>query len=161
LHLFGQILQLAKLYKNIVGTDVSQQQLSYAEKRPNIRYVHTSGTPSLSDLHADVAPPDSVDLITVAQAFHWFDLPSFFEQVRSVLRKPDGVLAVWCYVEPVVDPDVDAVFWRLYNWSQPYWAPQRKIVDDRYRYSPNLFGSNYQCMQHFCFRFRMIELITT
>ncbi|KAF3327005.1 putative methyltransferase [Carex littledalei] len=126
-------VHLAEMYKNVVGTDVSQQQLSHATQLPNIRYLHTPPTLSLSDIHADVAPPDSVDLVTVAQSLHWFHLPSFYQQVRSVLRKPDGVLAVWCYVEPVVDPDVDAVFWRLYNWSQPYWAPQRKHVDDRYR----------------------------
>ncbi|KAJ3676614.1 hypothetical protein LUZ60_004026 [Juncus effusus] len=124
---------LAKIYKNVVGTDTSQQQLSYGPKLSNVRYVHTAPTIALPDLHANVAPPDSVDLITVAQAFHWFDLPSFYEQVRSVLHKPNGVLAVWCYVEPVVDPTVDEVFWHLYNESQPYWAEARKIVDDRYR----------------------------
>ncbi|KAJ3684643.1 hypothetical protein LUZ61_013807 [Rhynchospora tenuis] len=124
---------LAEKYKYVVGTDVSQQQLDHARKLPNIRYVHTPDSLSLSDLHADVAPPDSVDLVTVAQTLHWIDLPPFYEQVRSVLRKPDGVIAVWCYVEPVVDPAVDAAFWRLYNWSQPYWAPQRKHVDERYQ----------------------------
>ncbi|KAJ4780411.1 S-adenosyl-L-methionine-dependent methyltransferases superfamily protein [Rhynchospora pubera] len=124
---------LAEKYKYVIGTDVSQQQLDHAQKLPNIRYVHTPDSLSLSDFQADVAPPDSVDLVTVAQALHWIDLPSFYEQVRSVLRKPDGVIAVWCYVEPVVDPAVDAAFWRLYNWSQPYWAPQRKHVDERYR----------------------------
>ncbi|KAJ3684644.1 hypothetical protein LUZ61_013808 [Rhynchospora tenuis] len=124
---------LAEIYKNVVATDVSRQQLNLAQKRPNICYVHTPGSLSLSELHIDVAPPDSADLVTVAQALHWFDLPTFYEQVRSVLCKPHGVIAAWSYLEPTVDPAMDAVFGSLYNLSQPYWAPQRKIVDDRYR----------------------------
>ncbi|KAJ4771690.1 S-adenosyl-L-methionine-dependent methyltransferases superfamily protein [Rhynchospora pubera] len=126
-------VQLAEIYKNVVATDVSRQQLNLARKLPNIRYVHTPGSRSLYELHIDVAPPDSVDLVTAAQALHWFGLPLFYEQVRSVLRKPDGIIAAWSYLEPTVDPAVDAVFSSLYNWSKPYWAPQRKIVDDRYQ----------------------------
>ncbi|KAM0913265.1 hypothetical protein ACQ4PT_012270 [Festuca glaucescens] len=125
---------LAKLYKNVVGTDTSAQQLSYAPRLPNTRYVHTPPDLPLERLHADVAPPGSVDVVTVAQAFHWLDLPRFYAQARSVLRAaPHGVLAAWCYTEPRVGAAVDAVFWRLYNASQPHWAPNRKMVDDEYR----------------------------
>ncbi|KAM0842306.1 hypothetical protein ACQ4PT_058440 [Festuca glaucescens] len=125
---------LAKLYKDVVGTDTSAQQLSYAPRLPNTRYVHTPPDLPLERLHADVAPPGSVDVVTVAQAFHWLDLPRFYAQARSVLRAaPHGVLAAWCYTEPRVGAAVDAVFWRLYNASQPHWAPNRKMVDDEYR----------------------------
>lgn len=128
---------LAKLYKDVVGTDTSAQQLSYAPRLPNVRYVHTPPDLPLDGIHAAVAPPGSVDLVTVAQAFHWLDLPRFYAQVRSVLRAPQpqqaaGVLAAWCYTEPCVDAAVDDAFWRLYNGSQPYWAPNRRLVDDRY-----------------------------
>ena len=34
-------------------------------------------------------PDHSVDLITVAQALHWFDLPNFYDEARRVL-KPQG-----------------------------------------------------------------------
>ena len=37
-----------------------------------------------------------IDLITVAQAIHWFDFNVFYKQVHRVL-KPDGVLAAWAY----------------------------------------------------------------
>ena len=39
-------------------------------------------------------PDASVDLVLVAQAAHWFDLPAFYAEVARVLR-PGGVLAVW------------------------------------------------------------------
>ncbi|KAK3160701.1 hypothetical protein QOZ80_1BG0063170 [Eleusine coracana subsp. coracana] len=125
---------LAKLYKSVVGTDTSAQQLSYAPPLPNVRYVHTAPDLPLASLHAAIdAPPGSVDVVTVAQAFHWLDLPRFYAQARSLLRPDHGVLAAWCYTEPVVDGAVDDAFWKLYRFSQPYWAPNRRMVDDEYR----------------------------
>ena len=41
-------------------------------------------------------PDQSVDLVTVASAFHWLDFPRFFDEVRRVAR-PNGILAVWGY----------------------------------------------------------------
>ncbi|PAN31073.1 hypothetical protein PAHAL_5G393400 [Panicum hallii] len=124
---------LAKLYKAVVGTDTSAQQLAYAPPLPNVRYVHTPADLPLAGIHDAVAAPCSVDLITVAQAFHWLDLPNFYAQARSVLRPGRGVLAAWCYTEPRVGAAVDAVFWRLYHGSEPHWAPNRRMVDDEYR----------------------------
>lgn len=40
----------------------------------------------------------SVDLIVVAEAFHWFDQARFFEAAARVL-KPGGTLAIWLYSE--------------------------------------------------------------
>ena len=45
--------------------------------------------------HSDLER-ESVDLITVAQALHWFDCDAFYAEAKRVL-KPDGVLAVWSY----------------------------------------------------------------
>ncbi|KAL6626282.1 hypothetical protein ACP70R_030008 [Stipagrostis hirtigluma subsp. patula] len=128
-------VSLAKLYREVVGTDTSAQQLAYAPRLPNVRYVHTPPDAPLHALHAAVAPPASADLVAVAQAFHWLDLPSFYAQARSLLRAPHGVLAAWCYTEPRVQGGaaVDAAFWRLYRASQPHWAPNRRMVDDEYR----------------------------
>jgi ubiquinone/menaquinone biosynthesis C-methylase UbiE len=38
----------------------------------------------------------SVDIVTVAQALHWFELAPFYAEVERVLR-PRGVRAVWTY----------------------------------------------------------------
>ena len=129
------LLQLAKLYKAVVGTDTSAQQLAYAAALPNVRYVHTPADLPLAGIHAAVTAPASVDLISVAQSFHWLDLPRFYAQARSVLRPGQGVLAAWCYTEPRVAgaAAVDAAFWRLYRRSAPHWAPNRRMVDDEYR----------------------------
>ncbi|XP_010938137.1 uncharacterized protein [Elaeis guineensis] len=126
-------VSLAKIYNNVVATDTSREQLAFAPKLPNIRYVHTPATVSVPDLQRDVAAPSTVDLITVAQAIHWFHLPTFYAQARRLLRGPHGVLAAWCYNLPRVDPAVDSVLSRLYAESRPFWAPQRRTVDDELR----------------------------
>ncbi|OVA11600.1 Methyltransferase type 11 [Macleaya cordata] len=126
-------VSLAEIYKNIIATDTSQQQLDFATKHSNIRYQQTSTNMSISELERDVAEQATVDLVIVAQALHWFDLTTFYQHVNWVLRKPHGVLAVWCYTVPEVDEDVDAVFQVLYKESAPYWDLARKHVDDKYR----------------------------
>lgn len=87
---------------------------------------------SLTELERDVAPQSSIDVVTIAQAIHWFDLPSFYKQVKWVLKKPHGVIAAWCYTVPEVNDSVDAVLQQFYRISTgPYWEPQRKLVDQK------------------------------
>jgi SAM-dependent methyltransferase len=74
----------------------------------------------------------SADLITVAQALHWFDIERFFGEAQRVLA-PGGVLAVWSYALCTVDPGCDAVVLHLYRELDEYWPPERRIVDEGYR----------------------------
>ena len=74
--------------------------------------------------------------MTVAQALHWFDLTSFYREVRRV-AKPGGILAVWCYEMHHITPEIDAIVQRLYSdIVGPYWPPERKIVEEGYRTLP-------------------------
>lgn len=124
---------LAGCYDQVIATDVSEQQLKHAEKRPNITYACTSTHLSREELARSVGEESSVDLVTVAQAVHWFDLPSFYSHVKHVLRKPGGVLAVWCYEAPTVNQKVDAVIADLYSTLQPYWEhPAIEMVEEGY-----------------------------
>ncbi|CAN8284716.1 unnamed protein product [Cochlearia groenlandica] len=125
---------LARIYKNVVATDTSSKQIEFATKLPNIHYKLTPPSMSLSDIENIVAPKSSVDLVTVAQALHWFDLETFYAHVKHVLKKPHGVIAAWCYTNPVVNPAVDEVFNRFYKDKLgPYWDKARRIVEDEYR----------------------------
>ncbi|KAG6743727.1 hypothetical protein POTOM_052428 [Populus tomentosa] len=64
---------------------------------------------------------------------HWFDLHAFYQQVKWILKKPDGVIAAWCYTVPEVNDSVDSVLNRFYSIdSDPYWEPQLKLIDDKY-----------------------------
>ena len=125
--------QLAEIYKNVVATDTSPKLLELAPKLPNIKYVHTTPAMSLSEIEKNVTPKSSLDLVTVAQALHWFDLPNFYKQVKWALKKPHGVVAAWCYTLPRVNASVDTIMDRFYADSKPYWDPLRKLVEEEYR----------------------------
>jgi hypothetical protein len=72
-------------------------------------------------------------LVTVAQALHWLDLPSFWREVRRVAR-PAGIVAAWCYSGLEIEPGVDRLIGTFYRDTVgPFWAPARQLVDEGYR----------------------------
>jgi SAM-dependent methyltransferase len=120
---------LSPFFTQVVGTDPSPGQLRYAERRLNVRYVAARA-------EDQVLRDRSVDLLTAAQAAHWFDHEAFYEVARAVLR-PGGAIALWCYGLLRVSPAVDRVVERLYaNLLAPYWPPARRHVDAEYRTIP-------------------------
>ncbi|KAI4348626.1 hypothetical protein L6164_009330 [Bauhinia variegata] len=133
----GQAAQsLSGIYKNLIATDASENQLQFAAKLPNVRYQHTPSpsTMSLAELAEKVAPESSLDLVTVAQALHWFDLPTFYQQVKWVLKKPRGVIAAWCYNWPRISDAVNSVSDQFYAVDlMPHWDPARRLVENDYR----------------------------
>jgi SAM-dependent methyltransferase len=89
----------------------------------------------------DVSPEQiaaaSVDLVTVAQALHWFDVEAFYAEARRVAR-PGALLAVWNYPRPqIVDAKLDRLFLDFYDGVVgPYWPPERRHVHANYRTLP-------------------------
>lgn len=118
-------LALAAHFDRVIATEPSAEQIAQAVVHPRVEYrVEAAETPSLE--------ARSVDLVTVAQAMHWFDLERFHAAVQRVL-KPAGVIAVWTYGLSHVDADVDAVFRRLYDdVLGPYWPHERRHVENGY-----------------------------
>src|SRR5215213_5946835 len=92
---------LARHFDRVVATDASAAQISAADPCERVEYrVEPAETSGL--------PDHSCDLITVAQAAHWFDLPAFYAEARRVLE-PGGVIALWCYaLLEIGQPEVDA-----------------------------------------------------
>ena len=123
----GQAAQgLAPHFRQVVATDASAEQIRHAEPHPAIDYrVAPAEAGGLAD--------HSVDLVTVAQAAHWFDLPRFYAEVARVL-KPAGVLALWGYGRMVLPGELDAPLQRFYAETVgPYWPAERQLIDDAYR----------------------------
>jgi len=81
----------------------------------------------------------TVDLITVAQALHWFDLDRFYLEAKRVL-KPDGVIAVWSYGRASVSVECDVVIGKVFAAIDDYWLPEREIVESGYRDIPFPFA---------------------
>ncbi|XP_057836605.2 uncharacterized protein LOC131046838 [Cryptomeria japonica] len=129
-------VELSKYYARVVGTDTSEGQIQHAERRPNISYAVTP--PSITDQQLDsiFGPESSVDLVTAATAVHYFDLDKFYGQVKRVLKKPGGVIAVWAYWKPRVDPAVDAVYERFFSRTYPLFHPAAKVVLEEYESLP-------------------------
>lgn len=128
--------QIAEHYEQVIATDVSEAQLNRAMPHPKVRYIHTPLSISDDELINLLGGESSVDLVTVAQAVHWFDLPEFYSLVTRVLRKPGGILAVWCYNDIVVSPTFDPMMKRFHDTTLPFWNPSIQNLFDGYRKLP-------------------------
>ncbi|RXH73490.1 hypothetical protein DVH24_016312 [Malus domestica] len=77
---------LGEHYEQVIGSDISESQLKSALQHPRVRYVHTPVTMSDDELVDLIGGENSVDLVTVAEAVHWFDLPKFYSLVKSIFK---------------------------------------------------------------------------
>jgi SAM-dependent methyltransferase len=121
---------LAGHFVRVIATDASHAQIAAATPHPAVDY-------RIAPAEKSGLPDASVDVVTVAQALHWFDLDAFYAEVRRV-AKPSGVLAVWTYgVCTLEESEIDAVVQRFYrDVVGPYWPPERAIVEAGYRSLP-------------------------
>src|SRR5258708_3179621 len=117
---------LAAHFAQVVATEPSAAQLAQAVPHPRVSYVQsTELAPGIAD--------GTADIVTAAQAAHWFDLNVFYPEVRRVLR-PGGLLAIWNYGLWIINPAVDALVEQFYNGTVgPYWPPERKQPETSYR----------------------------
>lgn len=120
---------LAAFFGQVYATDASEEQIAKAFVHERVQYaVEAAENTSLAD--------DSVDLVTVGTAVHWFNFEGFFDEVRRV-TKPGGVLAVWTYHLPIIEPAVDACLERYYRETLAgYWPERIRYLEDRYRTLP-------------------------
>jgi len=127
-------VDLAERFDRVVATDASREQIASAKPHPKIEY-------RVAPADYSGLPDESVGLITVAQALHWFDLERFYAEAKRVLQ-PGGVLAVWAYGINEVEGDaVNRLVQDFYsNIVGPYWPPERKLVEEGYRTIPFPFA---------------------
>ena len=117
---------VAETFDLVQATDIRQQQITHSLTRNNIHY-------SVCCAEKTAFVDNQFDLVTVAQALHWFDFDKFWPEVNRVL-KPDGVFCtfayIWCEVSPVIDIAVEGYIKRI---DAPYWASNNKLVWDSYK----------------------------
>jgi ubiquinone/menaquinone biosynthesis C-methylase UbiE len=120
---------LASLYKSIEATDASEKQIEQAMPHPHVRYqvCEATSTPFAEN---------TFDLITVAQALHWFELDKFYNEVIRV-SKPGCIFAAWCYSLFSINNEADPVIHDFYhNTIGPYWPEERSHIDAKYETLP-------------------------
>ncbi len=134
----GQVAgALANFFAQVEATDISETQLILAVQKPNIRYQVSSAeqTP-----FADY----TFDLVTVAQALHWFNVDAFHREVKRV-AKPGAVIAEWGYGLVKISAEIDPILMDFYrNHVGPYWDPQRQYIDNQYTTLPFPFADVQQ-----------------
>lgn len=121
----GQLaVLLAEHFDAVEAYDPSESQLSGAEAHPKVRYAVAPAEKLPTADHA-------ADLITAAQAAHWFDRPRFYAEVKRIAR-PGAVLALITYNNPVGDDAALAPYRALYDALAPWWRPEREDVETGY-----------------------------
>src|SRR5205823_14427789 len=113
---------LAGEFEHVVATDASEKQITNTTPHPRVEYriapAENSGIDS-----------NTIDLVTIAQALHWFDLDRFYSEAQRVL-KPRGVLAAWVYSLLRTAPAIDAVVNHYYsNVVGAFWPAERALVE--------------------------------
>lgn len=120
---------MAPYFARIIATDPSRQQIENAMQHERVDYgVATAEESGIA--------ANSVDLVVVAQALHWFDFDRFYAEAGRVARH-DAVIAAISYGEVHVEGEPDGVVGRFYHdIIGPYWPPERHYVDDHYTTIP-------------------------
>jgi len=116
---------LAEHFEHVIATDASAQQIEAALPHERVEYRVAPAEDSGLD-------GESIDLVTCAQALHWFDIRAFLAETWRVL-KPGGVLAVWCYGTCAAEVACDRLVQQFYRSLDPWWPPERAIVETGYR----------------------------
>ena len=122
----GQVaIALAAHYTRVVATDASDAQIEAAIEHASVEY-------RVAPAEHSGLETSSVDLVTVGQALHWFDVGRFTAEVERVLVS-DGILAAWCYELCEVDDECDRIVHRLYeDLVDEFWPPERRMIERRY-----------------------------
>jgi ubiquinone/menaquinone biosynthesis C-methylase UbiE len=120
---------LVKYFHKVIATDASERQIENAIRHEKISY-------HVAPAHKTAFQAGSIDLITVAQALHWFELDRFYKEAERVLKQ-NGIIAVWTYNLLTISPEIDKVVEFFYsNVVGEFWPPERKFVENRYENIP-------------------------
>jgi SAM-dependent methyltransferase len=125
----GQVAyELTDYFAQVYASDASKQQIDRARKRDRLYYF-------VSLAESTPLAANSIDLITVAQAFHWFKAEAFYEEVKRVL-KPKGIIALWSYGlfnVPDGPSSLNAALQEFCDAVEPFWPLERQLIDTQYK----------------------------
>ena len=149
----GQLTQLlARHFDAVVGLDPSADQLAHAIPDDRIAYRCAPAE------HLPLTEA-SANLITAAQAAHWFDLPAFYAEVRRIAA-PGAVVALISYGVLALEPALDGRFQTFYHEDiGPYWPAERKLVDSGYATIAFPFREFPSPSLHIEYEWRLAELL--
>ena len=124
---------LTEFYETIIATDPSEQQIKNASLHPKIKYkVERSEESSFTN--------NSVDLLTIANAIHWFNFDLFYKEVNRVVKN-NGIIAAWTNHLPIISPTIDVVVKHYHDITlNDYWQTENRLAEKLYTTIPFPFN---------------------
>jgi len=124
---------LAEYFEQVFATDFSEKQIEAAQPHPRVKY-------SISSAESTPFKENSFDVITIAQAYHWFNHEKFAAETKRIGRQ-HCIVAVIGYnlfrsAKKEITRIVDDFY---YDVTDLYWEPERKYVQNLYRDTPFYF----------------------
>jgi len=122
-------LGLVNYFNKVIATDASERQIKSAIHHEKILY-------KVAPAHKTTIQTESIDLIAVAQALHWFEFDPFYKEAKRVLKE-NGLIAAWTYNLLSISREIDAIIKHFYSdIVGEYWPPERKLVENGYENIP-------------------------
>ena len=121
---------LAEHFAVVHATDVAPEQIAAAKPHPRVRY-------SVAPAEHSGLPDQSVDLVTVAQALHWFDVTAFYAEAARVARPGSAAGGVELSAAAVRRRGARPAILRvLLAGGRAVLAPERRHIEAGYRTLP-------------------------
>lgn len=123
----GQVAErLREIIPYVIGLDISEKQLTEAPRLEGVSYI-------VGRSEAIPVKADSLDLLTVAAAYHWMDCKSLMAEGTRVLKK-GGIFAIWNYsIRGLTTYDeLDRVLNGLMKELEDHWPQAYKDTDSIY-----------------------------
>lgn len=119
-------LPLSAYFEKVIASDISERQMQQAPRKENIEYL-------ICPAEKTPFAPNSFNLITIAQAYHWIDWEKFHLEANRVGKK-NCVVAIWMYdLLQAEEPELnECIRWFYKEIVGPYWDAERKHIDDHY-----------------------------
>jgi len=142
----GQVANvLAQKFTQVEATDISKNQLAQAPAIKNITY-------SIQQAEKTTFESNQFDLISVAQAIHWFNFDEFYAEAKRTL-KPNGLIAIIGYALLKISPKIDEIISEFYQTIiGEYWDKERIYIEENYQTIPFPFSEittpNFEIIYH-------------
>ena len=138
------ILTKQLLDKNlkVVAVEPNRNMRKVLEEKlkENKKFTSIDGTDKNTNLEEN-----SIDLVTVAQAFHWFDIEGFRKECKRILKTNGKVCIIWNKLDTTdtivkKEKDID------YKYTNQYKEINNILQDEkREALIKEFFGDNYEC----------------
>ena len=139
----GQLLfPIGVKFKKSIGVDASEEQIKKA--KDNLVKFNLSQDKFdifASDVYNCTNTDNAFDLVTMGQAFHWFDPDKLLSYVKNII-KPGGVFVITGYKKQHFEEsqaNIYSLFQEVINKLKPYFECDVDYNDNAYYKSMDLF----------------------